>query len=223
MSNCEQSSNGRPEPWRRKIFRAATHCIPPCSRDHDRTPRVGTLVVARTTAATGSIIGRIKLTTLVRAPLPANASFAHGAYLTGGEIVPSSGLQTDRTITLVGFESEYAFRYTRLAGEVIHDTFATPSGHVGATTWFVEGQQTIPAAPRWYVAGRHEGTSAPVVGAGVIFGAQPTMLANEATAGFRVNRDVLLKASYYTRRPYGRIGDWDHQAAVQAVWDHRWW
>lgn len=146
VSNCEQSSNGRPEPWRRKIFRAATHCIPPCSRDHDRTPRVGTLVVARTTAATGSIIGRIKLTTLVRAPLPANASFARGAYLMGGEIVPSSGLQTDRTVTLVAFESEYAFRYTRLAGEVIHDTFATPSGHVGATTWFVEGQQTIAAA-----------------------------------------------------------------------------
>jgi hypothetical protein len=150
-------------------------------------------------------------------------SFAHGVYLTGTEIAPTSTSQTDRMVTLAGFEGEYAFRYTRLTGEVIRDTFGTPTGDVGATTWFVEGQQIIPAAPRWYVAGRHEGTSAPVVGAGVVFGAQPTMLANEITAGFRVNRDVLLKASYYTRRPYGRIGDWDHQGAVQAVWDHRWW
>ena len=49
------------------------------------------------------------------------------------------------------------------------------------------------------------------------------MLANELTAGFRVNRDILLKASSYTRRPYGRVGDWDHQGGVQIVWDHRWW
>jgi hypothetical protein len=150
-------------------------------------------------------------------------SFAHGAYLTGSEIAPSSSPQTDRMLTLVGLESEYAFRYTRLTGEVVHDTLGAPGGNVGATTWFVQGQQVIPAAPRWYLAGRHEGTSSPIVGFGVVFGAQPTMMANEVTAGFRVSRDVLLKASYYTRRPYGRIGDWDHQGAVQAVWDHRWW
>jgi hypothetical protein len=148
-------------------------------------------------------------------------SVAHGAYLTASEFAPALP-QVDRRMTLVGFEGEYAFRYTKLTGEVVHDTFATiTSGDVGATTWFVQGLQTL--TPRWYVAGRHEGTSSSVVDRGAVFGAQPTMMSNELTAGFRVNRDILLKASYYTRRPYGRVGDWDHQAGVQAVWDHRWW
>jgi hypothetical protein len=153
--------------------------------------------------------------------LRVGVSLAHGAYLTGTEFAPSL-LQNDQTLTLTGLEGEYAFRYTTLRAEVVHDTFSTLSGSsVGATTWFVQGTQAL--APRWYVAGRHEATSSPVLGTGVLLRAEPTLLANELTAGFRVNRDVLLKASYYTRHPYGRVGDWDHQAGVQAVWDHRWW
>ena len=147
-------------------------------------------------------------------------SFARGAYLTSSEFTPPLP-QVHQSVTLTGLEAEYAFRYTKLAAEVVHDTFSTRGDSVGATTWFVEATQTL--APRWYVAGRHEGTSSPIVATGVFFGAEPTMLANELTMGFRVNRDILLKASYYTRRPYGRVGDWDHQAGVQLVWDHRWW
>jgi hypothetical protein len=153
--------------------------------------------------------------------LRVGVSFSHGAYLTASEFAPTLP-QADRRMTLVGFEGEYAFRYTKVTGEVVHDTFGTiSSGDVRATTWFVEGTQTL--TPRWYLAGRHEGTSSPIVATGAFFGTQPTMLANELTAGFRVNRDILLKASYYTRRPYGRVGDWDHQGGVQIVWDHRWW
>jgi len=147
------------------------------------------------------------------------ASFAHGAYLTASEFPPSLP-QVDRSVTLLGFEGEYAFRYTKLTTEVVHDTFATIGGDVDATTWFVEGTQSI--APRWSVSGRHEGTTSPVVATGIFFAAQPTMLANEATLGFRINRELLLKGSYYTRRPYGRVGDWDHQVALQLVWDRRW-
>jgi len=47
-------------------------------------------------------------------------------------------------------------------------------------------------------------------------------MANELTAVFRINRDILLKGSYYTRQPYGRQ-DWDKQAAIQAVFQKRWW
>ncbi len=147
-------------------------------------------------------------------------SFAHGAYLTSREFAPPLA-QVDRAFTLAGVEGEYAFRYTKVTGEVVHDTFATAGGSVEATTWFVQGTQTL--TPHWYIAGRHEGTSSPVVGTGAFFAAQPTMLANEVTAGYRVSRDFLLKASYYTRRPYGRVGNWDHLGAVQLVWDRRWW
>jgi hypothetical protein len=121
---------------------------------------------------------------------------------------------------MTGFEAEYAVRYTKIAGEVIHDAFTLPAGRFGATEWFIQATQTM--TPRWAVAGRHEGSSAPVVGLGAVFSAQPRMLANELTAVFRVNHDVMLKGGYYARQPYGRL-DWDHQAAVQAVFQKRWW
>jgi hypothetical protein len=146
-------------------------------------------------------------------------SFARGAYLTSGELAPSAPAG-DRTLTLFGFEGDYAVRYTKITGEVIHDTFTLPGGDVGATTWFIQATQTL--TPRWFVAGRHEGTSSPVTGSGIVFAVQPHLLANELTAGFRVNRDVTLKASVYARQPYGRV-DWDKQAGFQIVWQRRWW
>jgi hypothetical protein len=146
-------------------------------------------------------------------------SFAHGAYLTQDELVRTA-VAGDRDVTLVGFEGDYAFRYTKLTGEFIRDAFTTPAQGAIAYTWFIQGTQTV--SPRWFIAGRHEGTSAPVAGTGVAFGAQPRMLAAELTAGFRAARDVTLKASYYTRQPYGRQ-DWDQQAGVQIVWQKRWW
>ena len=146
-------------------------------------------------------------------------SFAHGAYLTDSELVPAA-LRGDRDLTLVGFEGEYAVRHTKITAEVIHDTFTSPTANTDATTWFIQATQTL--TPRWFVAGRHEGTASPVLGSGQPFAPQPHMLANELTAGFRINHDVTIKASYYARQPYGRV-DWDQQGAIQAVWQHRWW
>ena len=67
--------------------------------------------------------------------------------------------------------------------------------------------------------------AAPVLGkSGLPYAAQPTLLANELTAAFRINRELMLKASYYTLQPYAmtRTG-WDQQVAVQAVFQRRWW
>ncbi len=46
-------------------------------------------------------------------------SFAHGAYLTSSELSPSAP-PGDRVLTLLGFEGEYAVRYTKLAGEFVY-------------------------------------------------------------------------------------------------------
>jgi hypothetical protein len=146
-------------------------------------------------------------------------SLARGAYLTSAELAPAA-LSGDRDLTMIGFEGEYAVRYTKVTAEFIHDAFTTPTGDRLADAWFVQATQTL--TPRWFMAGRHEGTSSPVVGSGAVFGAQPRMLANEITAGFRASRDVTLKASYYARQPYGRL-DWDQQAGMSIVWQHRWW
>ncbi len=99
-------------------------------------------------------------------------------------------------------------------------TFTTSGADETAYTWFIQGIQTL--APRWFVAGRQDGTSSPVRGTGVVFGAQPSQRASELTAGFRMTRDVTVKASYYARQPYGRQ-DWDQQGGIQLVWQRRWW
>ncbi len=37
------------------------------------------------------------------------------------------------------FEGEYAVRYTKVTGEVIHDTFAVPQRRPARDAWFVAG------------------------------------------------------------------------------------
>jgi len=140
-------------------------------------------------------------------------SFAKGVYIKNSELVPGL-FPGDRELTLAGFEGEYAFRYTKISGEFIHDNFTLPSAEFGAHEWFIQAAQTI--APRWTVAGRHEGTSM------LLFGTPQHLYANELTVGFRATRDVTVKASFYARQAYGRT-DWDNQFAVQAVFQRRWW
>jgi len=122
-------------------------------------------------------------------------------------------------MTLAGLEAEYSFGYTKITGEWIHDSFATPTGDAIANAWFVQGTQTL--SPRVFVAARREHTSAPVLGSSAPLAAQPDLDTFEATAGVRVTPDVTLRGSYFSRKSYGR-SDWDHQAAASFVCSRRW-
>ena len=146
-------------------------------------------------------------------------SLSRGAYATSAELSPLA-VAGGRELTMIGFEGEYAVRYTKVSGELMHDTFAQPGGHYAAYAWFVQGTQTL--TPRWFVSARHEGTAAPVAGNSLGTASQPRMSAAELTGGFRASRDVTVKASYYARQPYGRQ-DWDHQGGLSIVWQHRFW
>jgi len=146
-------------------------------------------------------------------------SFAHGVFLKDEELNPNAA-RGDRTVTLIGFEGDYAVRYTKVTGEFVHDSFVIPGLDAPAYAWFIQATQTL--SPRWAIGGRHEGTDAPVAGNGAIFRAQPRLLANELTARYRITREFTVKASYYARQPYGRQ-TWDQQGGVQVVWQKRWW
>jgi hypothetical protein len=148
-----------------------------------------------------------------RTGLRLGVSFAHGLAAAAEE---TTGPAIDRDLTLVGVEGEYSFAYTKLSGELIADRFTTSGGTAIAYTWFVEGAQTI--TPRWFVAARHEGSSAPA------FGLRPRadFETLEATAGFRATTDITFRGSYFQRRFYG-LSTWDNQAGVSIVWAHRWW
>jgi hypothetical protein len=146
------------------------------------------------------------------------ASFAHGAYATPDEI---TGPTTEgRGMTMAGVEGEWAFGGTKLAGEWLRTGFETIGDTAVAYEWFLQGQHTL--TPRWFVAARTEGTSAPPLINGIAAGTRTDFRVVETTAGFRVNRDVTLRGSYYTRRFYGSTV-WVNQVGVSAVWSRRWW
>lgn len=167
-------------------------------------------------AATPVIEGGAGLTPTIGLRL--GVFFAHGAYLTQTEL--NGRAPDDRQMTMVGVEGEYAFGYTKISGELLRDTFETTGDPAIAYEWFVQGMQTL--TPRWFAAGRHEGTSSPVRGSGAFFASQPTLKVVEATLGFRVTPDVTLRGSYFTREFYGR-STWDRQGGAQIVWTHKWW
>jgi len=146
------------------------------------------------------------------------ASFAHGLYATPEEItVP---VPEGRTMTMAGGEGEWAFGGTKISGEILRTGFERLGGTAVACEWFLQGQHTL--SPRWFVAARREGTSAPPLIKGIVVGSRTDLEVFEATAGFRVTRDVTLRSSYYTRRFYGAT-TWTNQVGFSAVWAQRWW
>jgi len=155
-----------------------------------------------------------------RVGLRIGASFAHGAYATRDETTGGSG--APRMVTLTGLEAEWAFRYTKIAGEFVHDRFATPFGTTNAQTWFVQAQQTL--TPRWFAAARHEGASAPPLLngiAGIAPGTRTAFRTAEAILGYKLTRGVTVRGGYYGRKNY-TTDDWDHQAGASLVWSERW-
>ena len=145
-------------------------------------------------------------------------SFAHGDYATPEEIT-LRGSQ-GRSMTMAGGEGELEFGYTKIRGEIIRTAFETSAQTAVAYEWFVQGIQTL--SPRWFVAGREEGTSAPPLLTGIVVGQRTNFQVFEVTAGFRVNPDITLRSSFDARRFYGST-NWDNQAGVSIVWARRWW
>jgi hypothetical protein len=145
-------------------------------------------------------------------------SFARGNYATAAEVTGPS--RSDRTVSIVGSEVEYAFGYTKISGELVRSGFERGVGTAVAYQWFVQGLQTL--SPRWFVAGRHESTLAPALVTSGGIGESSRFAIVETAVGFRVTPDVTLRGSFYTRKPYNASA-WDRQAAVSAVWARKWW
>ena len=145
-------------------------------------------------------------------------SLAQGNYATAAEVTGSA--PSDRSVTMVGGEGEYAFGFTKVGGEIVRSRFERSEGSAIAYEYFVQGVQTL--APRWFVAARHESTLAPPLITATVVGSGTRLSVVETTVGFRVTPEVTLRSSYYTRRSYA-VTAWDHQVAVSAVWARKWW
>lgn len=142
------------------------------------------------------------------------ASVTRGGWQQAAEHPLATG---NRNATMVTVESEFSFRFTKLAGEWVRDTIETSSGDRVAAGWYVQAQQTL--APRWFVAGRVERMSAPLVLPDVAV--RQRLRGVEEVLGFRLTPEVTFRVNHRARRGFGRAG-YDHTAAVSVVWWRRW-
>ena len=143
---------------------------------------------------------------------------ATGQYATPQEVSgPAAG---DRALAMWSVEGEYAVGYTKLAAEWTRERFAAGALRDTASTWFLQGAQTL--SPRWFVAARHEGTSAPPFGGAATRGPRLTFKTVEAAVGFRVLPELTVRSSFFASKFYTRA-EYDQQAGVSLVWSRRWW
>ena len=140
--------------------------------------------------------------------------YATGVYVTDDELMDRS--EKPRHSDLWTVEGDVAFNYTRINGEIAMNHVDLADGRTRATSWFIQGQQTL--TPRWFVAARHEGANAPRSVIGI---ERPVLRINEGTVGVRLSPEFTLRSAFSTRRTYYSTIT-DRQAGVSLVWARRW-
>jgi hypothetical protein len=153
-----------------------------------------------------------------RPGLRIGGALASGRYATPGELsVPSAG---DRQLHMWSLEGEYAVGYTKVSAELTRETFDAGPRRDTARTWFIQGVQTL--SPRWFVAARHEGTSAPPFGGSITGGPRLTYKTTEAAAGYRLSPELTVRGSFFASRWYTST-TYVRQGGLSLVWSRRWW
>lgn len=153
-----------------------------------------------------------------RAGLRIGVSVARGAYFTPADTAPRP--ETDRRVTLVSVEGEYSFGHTKMSAEWIRDTFETAGDAADVRVWFVEASQTL--TPRWFVAAREEGRSAPVFGPNGIAGTSQRAHLLDANVGYRLTPEITIRAGSLVRISAADSGV-GRQFGMSLVWARRWW
>jgi len=143
------------------------------------------------------------------------ASVTRGGWKAAAER-PVSTETLDATVVTV--ETEFAFGYTKLAGEYTRDFLTTTSGESVNAGWFFQGQHTL--TPRWFAAARVERIGGTVRDPELT----PTVSAfigTEETAGYRLTPDLTFRVSHRARRVFAQT-DFDNQMLGSIVWARRW-
>ena len=135
-----------------------------------------------------------------------------GAYADESEVRDQA--RGDRHATLTQVEAEWAFRYTRIAGEFLWTTRQLAASDARVEGGWIELTQTL--TPRVFAAARYddqwtEWTSAPDQA-----DRHESYRRLEATAGFRLMPELTIRASYMTRKGYV-VGFWDDQVLASVV------
>jgi hypothetical protein len=120
--------------------------------------------------------------------------------------------------TVISVETEYSFRFTKLAGEWTRDALDTTTGRSVAIGWYVQAQHAI--SPRWFAAGRLERIGAPESDP-LVTAPVSAFLGVEETVGYRLTPEVTFRLSHRARRAFAQ-DPFDNQMFGSVVWARRW-
>jgi hypothetical protein len=124
----------------------------------------------------------------------------------------------DRRATLAQVEGEWAFRYTRIAGEYLWTRRELSNVDSKVDGGWIEITQTI--HPRLFLAGRYDDQWTEWTSLIDNSERHEPYRRLEAGAGFRLTPELTLRAAYMTRRGYV-VGFWDDQFLASIVFAKR--
>jgi hypothetical protein len=139
-----------------------------------------------------------------------------GDYATDDEVRDKS--RGDRRARLTQFETEWAFRYTRIAGEFLWTSRELATADSRVDGGWIEFTQTL--TPRVAVSTRYdhqwtEWTSVPDLA-----DRQESYQRVESSLAFRLTPEVTVRGSYLTRKGYV-VSFWDDQVLASLVFAKR--
>ena len=137
---------------------------------------------------------------------------ASGDYADETEVRDQS--HGDRHAKLLQVEGEWAFRYTRIAGEFLWTRRELATGDAHVEGGWIEITQTM--SPRLFVAARYDDQWTEWISSTDNAERHSPYRRLETTAGVRVRPEVTLRASYMTRKGYV-VGFWDDQFLASVV------
>ena len=124
----------------------------------------------------------------------------------------------DRRATLAQVEGEWAFRYTRIAGEFLWTERELATNNATVDGGWIEITQTI--TPRLFLASRYDDQWTDWISVPDLRERHEPYRRLEATAGFRVLPELTFRASYMTRKGYV-VSFWDDQFLASVVYAKR--
>ena len=137
---------------------------------------------------------------------------AAGDYAAEQEVRDKS--RGDRRATLAQVEGEWAFRYTRIAGEFLWTGRELATSDSTVNGGWIEITQTVHA--RVFLATRYDDQWTDWTSVPDNAGRHETYRRVETCVGFRLMPELTLRASYMTRKGYV-VGFWDDQVLASVV------
>jgi hypothetical protein len=151
-----------------------------------------------------------------RVGLRLGAGVAHGPYVSVNEVADRS--RGDREAMMVQVEGEWAFGYTRVAGEWVRAVLETARSDARTAGGWVEVTQTL--SPRLFLASRLDSQHFDYQRPAIEDFQRQRYDRFEAVVGFRLTPDLTLRGGYLGRNGYV-VSHWDDQVIGSVVWQRK--